>query len=62
LLQVLHLDVLKVDQVLHMLQFDPPAAPDGEGARGQTVHGVQARPSVHRSRHKQSVADSSCLA
>jgi hypothetical protein len=62
LLQVLHLDILKVDQVLHMLRCDSPATPDGEGARGRTVHGVQARPSVRRSRHKQSIADSSCLA
>jgi hypothetical protein len=33
MLQVLHLEVLKIDQVLHMLQCDSPAAATG-GARG----------------------------
>jgi hypothetical protein len=44
MLQVLHLDVSKVDQVLHMLQRDPTAAATGGGARGaawgQVVRGV----------------------
>ena len=35
ILQVLHLDVSKVDRVLHMLQCDPPAVAAGGGARGR---------------------------
>jgi hypothetical protein len=45
MLQVLHLDVSKVDRVLHILQRDPTATAAGGGARGaawgQAVRGVQ---------------------
>jgi hypothetical protein len=33
ILQVLHLDVLKVDWVLHILHWDPTAAATGGGMR-----------------------------
>jgi hypothetical protein len=36
---MLHLNVSKVDQVLHVLQCTPPAAAIGGGARGQARHG-----------------------
>ena len=35
MLQVLYLDVSKVDRVLHMLQCDPPAAGAGGGSTGR---------------------------
>jgi hypothetical protein len=35
ILQVLHLDILKVDRVLHMLQCDLPVVVAGGGMRGR---------------------------
>jgi hypothetical protein len=35
MLHVLHLDILKVDRLLHMLQCDLPVAAAGVGTRGQ---------------------------
>jgi hypothetical protein len=44
LLQVFHLDVAKLDLVLHMLQWDPPAVVHARGMWRGMVAGVRAIP------------------
>jgi hypothetical protein len=48
MLQVLHMDVSKIDRVLRMLQCDPPAiVARGGGARGQAQRHVGSVGGAH---------------
>jgi hypothetical protein len=61
MLQVLHLDVSKVDQVLHVLQCNPPAVAVGGVARGWAGRRYRVGSSRGAKRHAGRVGRTRCV-